>query len=427
MRNTMRTLDAKIVVAVLLCGSVCGLPFTGALAQELSADSAPLDRCVACHFEEDYMPEGHSDDDIHMKQGLSCAGCHGGDPTSDDADIAMSEDVGFVGVPEREEISEFCGKCHSAIDFMRAYQPRIATDQVAQYATSGHGQALADGDEKVAVCTSCHTSHAIISAKDVRSSVHPFNVPATCNECHGDAGYMADYGIRTDQYDKFAESVHGKALIEDQDTGAPACNDCHGNHGAMPPGITSVRQVCGNCHVNNALYFAESNMGLAFAEQELHGCEECHANHAVAKTSDDMIGTHDDAVCMECHDDGDKGYAAAGEIHGHLTELVTLYEEAEERQREVRRIGMDDEEIGFLMQESHQSLIQARTLVHTFDPEKVQSKTDEGKTKAIEAVALAAAQVKDHRIRRRGFGFATLFTTILAIALFLKIRSMEMA
>jgi hypothetical protein len=78
-----------------------------------------------------------------------------------------------------------------------------------------------------------------------------------------------------------------------------------------------------------------------------------------------------------------------------------------------------------MLQDAHQSLIQARTLVHTFDPARVKTTTDEGTRKATEALAAAAEQVRDFHARRRGFGMATLFTTVLVIALFLRIRQME--
>jgi predicted CXXCH cytochrome family protein len=396
-------------------------------ADTTAVEATAENHCITCHTEMDYMPEGFSENDIHNKHGLSCAGCHGGDPTSDDDEVAMSEESGFVGVPDRSEMTEFCAKCHSSIEIMRKFQPRIATDQADQYKTSVHGQRLAEGDDHVAVCTSCHTSHAILPAADARSTVHPFNVPSTCDHCHGDADYMADYPIPTDQYAKFVTSVHGKALLEQQDTGAPACNDCHGNHGATPPGIASIEQVCGHCHVNNASYFSESLMAEAFANQDLHGCEECHGNHGVKKTSDAMVGNHKGAVCVECHDAGDKGYKAAGEINTYLIDLVNEYEEAKQREQHVLDIGMNDEEIAFLLQEAHQTLIQARTLVHTFDPVSVRKKTKEGHEKIDEAVKLAAAEVKDYKVRRRGFGMATLFTTVVALALFLRIRKMESA
>jgi hypothetical protein len=310
---------------------------------------------------------------------------------------------------------------------MRRYQPRIPTDQESQYFTSVHGQQLAKGDQKAAECTACHTAHAILPATDTRSAVHALNVPATCRECHGDPDYMREYGIPTNQYEEYAKGVHGQALLENQDTGSPACNDCHGNHGAVPPGVASVRQVCGQCHVNNMEYFTSSRMGRAFEEEGLHECEECHGNHSVAKTSDDMVGTHDSSVCMDCHGEGDMGYEAAAAIRSQLDSLVAAYETAHARQQRVQTIGMDDIEIEFLLQESHQSLIQARTLVHTFDPEMVGPKTREGVWKAREALSIAEAQIEDYHVRRRGFGLATLFITLLVIALFLRIRQMERA
>jgi hypothetical protein len=383
------------------------------------------DQCFVCHLEEDYLPEHFDDDDIHIQPDVSCSGCHGGDPTSSDGEVAMSEEAGFLGVPEKAEIPEFCGRCHSDINYMRRFRPRIPVDQVLQYYTSLHGQRLEKGDNKVADCTGCHTSHAILPASDARSTVHPLNVPGTCNHCHGDADYMAGYGIPTNQFSKFAESVHGVALLEKEDTGAPACNDCHGNHGALPPEVESITQVCGQCHVNNMQYFESSSMAIAFAKNDLVACEECHGNHRVLETSDDMVGVGPESTCTGCHDEGDDGYAAAQMIHTHLTTLSTLYDVAVEKQEEVQHKGMDDVEIGFLLQEAHQSLIQARTLVHTFDPEKVGPKTDEGVEKVEAALALADDAVKEYYFRRRGFGLATLFITLLVVALALKIRQME--
>jgi len=94
-------------------------------------------------------------------------------------------------------------------------------------------------------------------------------------------------------------------------------------------------------------------------------------------------------------------------------------------QNKVQRIGMDDADINFMLQESHQSLIQARTLVHTFDHEKVGDKTKEGIMKAEDAILLANKEVKDYKVRRLGFSVATMFITILVIALFFKIRQIE--
>jgi hypothetical protein len=255
--------------------------------------------------------------------------------------------------------------------------------------------------------------------------VHPLKVPAMCNQCHGDSKYMAEYSIPSDQYEKYAKSVHGTALLERQDTGSPACNDCHGNHGAVPPGISSIGQVCGNCHFNNMQYFSSTSMARAFETENLHGCEECHNYHDIQKTYDGMVGTGEKSVCIDCHAAGDKGYETAEVIGNMLQNLITAYNTSVEKQSEVQRIGMDDVDIDFLLQESHQSLVHARTLVHAFDPDKLAPTIEEGVTKADNALVLAVEQVKEYHTRRRGFGMATIFITILLVALFFKLRWME--
>ena len=381
-------------------------------------------QCLTCHKDQEILPEDFNKNDIHLQPGLACSGCHGGDPTKDDYDLAKGPGTGFIGVPDRNQIPDFCGKCHGDINIMREYQPRIATDQVEQYYTSVHGQKLRQGDQKVAGCIDCHTAHGVLPAKDPRSTTYALNLPATCNQCHGNAEYMQDYQIPTDQYEKFAGSVHGKMLLEEQDLGSPACNDCHGNHGAMPPGVTSISHVCGTCHVNNMQYFAASTMGKAFADQELHACEECHGNHDVRKTSDAMIGTGEESLCINCHD-GDTGYRAAEEIHELITNFVVIYDSVTAKKDEVQRIGMNDTEMGFLLQDAKQRLIESRTLVHTFDPAEVGQKTEEGMAMIGEALRIAEQEISDYHTRRRGFGVATIMITILVVALFFKIREME--
>jgi hypothetical protein len=383
------------------------------------------DQCAVCHFDIEELPENFLGVDINVGVGISCAGCHGGDPTSDDEDVAMSKAAGFIGVPDAADIPEMCGKCHSDIEYMRQYRPRISTDQVRQYYTSAHGKRLRECNEEVAQCASCHTAHAVLPATDGRSTVHPLRVPDMCNSCHGDASLMQRHGLRTGQYDDYVGSVHGVALLERQDTGSPACNDCHGNHGAAPPGVASIENVCGMCHVSNAEFFAGTRMAAAFHEEALHGCEECHGIHAVSKTSDDMVGIGDNSVCIDCHEEGDDGYRAAEAIGVHLDSLLVLQDSARVQLDEIVRIGMDDVEIGFLLQESHQSLIRARTEVHTFDPDRVGVLTREGIVTVQQALMIASTEISDFRMRRFGFGIATLLITVLTVALYFKIKDIE--
>ena len=383
------------------------------------------DQCYTCHQELEILPEGFQEYDVHLQMGLSCAGCHGGDPTSDDEDIAMSKEKGFAGVPDRKEIPKFCGKCHSDPEYIRDYHPGIPTDQVSQYYTSVHGQKILKGDNKVAVCTNCHTTHGILPAKDPRSSVYPLNVPQTCRKCHSNSVYMKTYEIPSNQYELYAESVHGIALLDNKDIGAPACNDCHGNHGATPPGLTSVTFICGSCHVINMEFFRQTRMARAFEDMHFHGCEQCHGYHAIKKTSDKLVGVNKEAFCVNCHEEGETGYEAAKNIKFHISELVSLYDSAGTKATDVQIKGMNDIDIGFLLQEGRQKLIESRTLVHTFDVNKVVKKTEEGEKLVKQAIDLADKELDEYYTRRRGFAIATVVFIIFAVALFLKIRDIE--
>ena len=212
--------------------------------------------CLNCHldWEDEDGAAAKYTRDIHSQKGLGCAECHGGDPTMDDMDD-VRDSKGYRGVPNHLEVPDFCARCHADAAYMHEHNPSLPVDQLAKYKTSIHGQRLFAGkDEKVANCISCHSVHEIGNGQMPYSSTHPANLPATCGKCHSDKDYMAEYNIPTDQLEKYISSVHGQALLERGDLGAPACNDCHGNHGAAPPGVTSLAAVCGVDTVRTTLY-----------------------------------------------------------------------------------------------------------------------------------------------------------------------------
>jgi hypothetical protein len=249
-----------LVVVALAFSLVPG----AALAQETTTDN-----CLSCHSaltdERLSAPVRALENDVHGASGLGCASCHGGDPTAAGFD-GMDPATGFVGRPTRRQLAGFCGRCHSDAAFMRQYNPSLRVDQVAEYVTSVHGTRLIEqGDTAVAICTSCHPAHSITSPSDPQSSVNPLNVAETCGACHASAEYMGGYGIPTDQLEDYRRSVHWEMMTEGGDLSAPTCNDCHGNHGAAPPGITSVGNVCGQCHSVMADNFAQSRHAQTFA------------------------------------------------------------------------------------------------------------------------------------------------------------------
>jgi Cytochrome c3 len=86
--------------------------------------------CLDCHSAMDgnlqIIAQDYSSD-IHAQKGLSCASCHGGDPSSDEN--AMNAKAGFRGHIDRKQIPQLCGSCHSDVAKMRQYNPSLRTDQ----------------------------------------------------------------------------------------------------------------------------------------------------------------------------------------------------------------------------------------------------------------------------------------------------------
>lgn len=401
------------------------LPF-GLSAQTNASKSgeSQINTCVECHETLEIMPQGFSAGDIHEKPALSCAGCHGGDPTNYDKDESMSKEAGYIGIPNRKDIPAFCGRCHSHIDIMRTFRPRIATDQVDQYYQSVHGEKLAKGDKNVAECVSCHSGHAIMPATDPRSTTYALNIPKTCKQCHSNGTLMDQYGIPHDQYDKYAASVHGKALLERKDTGVATCNDCHGNHAATPPDAESISNICGTCHLNNLNYFKASQMAADF---DIHSCQECHGNHDIQKPNDQMLNTvsNEKAICLECHTAGDDGAGTAFEMYRDIQAVDGLYELAKTKLVESKTSGMNFTEIDYQIQQTRQNLIQMRTMIHTFDTTQVNAKSLEGIKTAKEAIHLADLEIQEYHTRRLGFGLSVIAIIILAFAVYLKIRQRD--
>ena len=398
----------------------------------LFADSSfQDDACVACHLEVDEDLDvpvmSNMINDIHIQIGLSCSDCHGGDPTAfDDPDVAMWDDDSFLGIIEKREQPEVCGSCHSNSVYMRNYSTSIRTDQVDQYWTSRHGILLQRGDTKVATCVSCHDVHGIYSKDDPRSTVYALNVPSTCASCHSDTDYMAEYDIPTDQLEHFTNSVHGVALLDKQDVYSPACNDCHGNHGATPPDVMHISDMCGSCHINNRNLFKDSNLRKVFLENDKKECEACHGNHEVMKPTDEMLNWGDNSKCLECHDDEDqKAKKLSLAFYQTIDSLNTQLSTAENLILTAERKGMEVSDLYIHLEDGHRILIQTRTNIHSFDVDKVNKTAEAGFNAINEATIGANEALNELNYRRKGLLLFSLIITLSIIALYLKLKAMQ--
>jgi hypothetical protein len=392
----------------------------------ISLGAPPQDSCIACHAElegKQSEPVKLFEADVHRQSGLGCADCHGGDRNIESMD-AMSRAKGFRGTPKKTQIPEFCARCHSDIAYMHRFNPKARADQLSQYLTSVHGKRLKQGDTKVAACVDCHSVHNILRATDSRSPVHPMNVAATCGHCHADPAHMKGYNIPTDQVEKYSKSVHAQMLAEG-DTAAPTCSTCHGNHGATPPGVTSVANVCGTCHVFFEQLFVKSPHQPAFAKMGLPGCVQCHSNHEIVKPSDDWVGTGSNSVCMNCHAAGDKGFAASQRIAGDLAKLKTFLGRAEEILATAEHSGMEVSTPKVELANAHEALIKARVNVHSFNAADVQKLTDQGVEISQKAYQAGVLALEERDVRRKGLGVSLIFIVLAISGLYLKIRQME--
>ena len=415
--DTWRNNGHRRALFLLLVTSACGGP---AFAQTQNT-------CLDCHGVLDpplQVTDEQFTSDIHSQKGLTCASCHGGDPTKADLN-AMSKTAGFRGKIERSQVPALCGSCHSDAAFMRKYNPSLRTDQLSQYKTSVHGKLFAKGDTKVAVCIDCHGVHGLRPASDTRSKVHPLNVAQTCSRCHADASYMKGYSIPTDQFAQYSTSVHHDALVVRGDLSAPTCTTCHGNHGAAPPGVDSVQNVCSTCHVFQDQMYEKSSHKAAFQSAGLPGCVVCHGNHGISHPTDAKLGTGPQAVCMQCHTPGDACDQARAEMFTSLTSLDEVVNNAHNLVGVAESSGMEVSQARLDEDQARDALTKARVTIHSFRKDLVDHDIQEGLQIASKALQAGQNALAERDYRRKGLGLALVFILMSVVGLFLYIRQLE--
>ena len=405
------------------------LATVGTIAGPRAADAQDSpESCTECHGVLSGSladPVGLFADDVHAAAGFGCSACHGGDPSIDGM-ASMDPSTGFLGTPEHSQVPDLCGRCHSNGELMRTYDPSIRIDQYAEYVTSVHGQQLfGKGDQAVATCASCHGAHGIRPASDPRSAVHPLRVAETCGGCHADESHMAPYGIATDQLELYETSIHWRMMSENGDLSAPTCNDCHGNHGAVPPGISWVGNVCGQCHVVMAEAFEQSQHSRTFVALGAPGCAFCHKNHAVQEAGDELLGLEAGAVCRSCHTPDDPGGMSAARMRGSIDTLRAQIDSAQHVLETAENAGMEVSASVASLADARSALVKARAAVHFFDPAFVEAAVEPGAEIAAEAAVEGTDALREIQVRRIGLAVSALVIGLLILGLILKIREIE--
>ncbi len=297
----------------------------------------PVEECLSCHQmpemflpledgEKLYLtvdPEAYATS-IHGQQGKVCVDCH----------------TEFTGYPHPEftienrrevsiQLTQVCMNCHP--------------EEEELYVKGRHAQEFVKGNLNTALCVDCHTSHQV---KDIRGS--KVEIAKTCQQCHAEV------------YEAYRNSVHGVALLDDENFDMPTCSDCHENHDNTGPGdpgfVLFSPEICRDCHADEALMSKYSVRADVFETYvaDFHGttvaifekispdqetnkpvCIDCHGVHDIRSPDDESSPVMKENLldtCHRCHPDATSDFSDSWMSHyvpdmGHnpLVYLVNLF------------------------------------------------------------------------------------------------------
>lgn len=182
--------------------------------------------------------------------------------------------------------------------------------------------------QKGLTCVSCHggdannddAEQAMSRKAGFKGKIARKDVPQLCASCHSSPAYMRQYNpsLRTDQFDQYKTSIHGKRLAAG-DTKVAVCVDCHSVHDLRPPSDPqskvhplNVATTCSRCHADAnymSSYKIPTNQFAGYSKSVHHNamvsrgdlsaptCTTCHGNHAASPPGVDNVAN----VCSTCH------------------------------------------------------------------------------------------------------------------------------
>ncbi len=354
--------------------------------------------------------------DVHARAGLTCESCHGPVRARSGGGAPV-----YAPIPRRS-IAPMCAKCHSNAVYMRKFSPRVRVDEYAQYKTSLHGKRMAAGETRVATCSDCHQAHGIIEIRDARSPVAPAHVARTCAACHADAARMAPFKRSAEIPADWSKSVHAAALLQRGDKSAPTCSTCHGSHGATPPNVDAVANVCAECHVREAELFRASKKGALFAAMGQGDCIVCHSNHHIGPPKDAWVGLDEKANCATCHDATIPGADTINAVRKGFDDLALKMNGAKDLLTRAETAGMLVEDGKLALHDATEAHVRLRVLVHAFATPPFDAVLKEGVAAADKAGRLGDEAMAELQYRRRGLAIATLVILGFLLTLYVKIR-----
>lgn len=316
--------SGSLLFLILLIGLVFFLADTTTVqaASLAQTGGTPNAECLACHAQAteplllqsgeplflriDVPMFGNS---VHGREGVTCVTCHSNITGFPHPDIPATNlhdyRIGYIGV---------CAACHA--------------EQVNATQDSIHGILLQEGNQFAPSCADCHDPHTQPKVEELNKT----EFAQVCAQCHN--------GI----YEEYAQSVHGKAMIEENNPDVPGCVDCHGVHTIQDPTTAEFRNssvyLCADCHTDEekmGKYGLSTNV-LSSYVSDFHGttvtifektepgqktntavCYDCHGIHDILSVDDPQKGL---AVkenmllaCQKCHPDATTNFPTSWLSH----------------------------------------------------------------------------------------------------------------
>ncbi|MEZ4386049.1 MAG: cytochrome c3 family protein [Candidatus Krumholzibacteriia bacterium] len=231
-----------------------------------------------------------------------CVTCHGTHGVRAHTDPASPSYV--------SNIAGMCATCHGTGGKADLRYEGVDKGMVENYAASVHGQAVQKSGLVVsATCTDCHTSHHMLPADDIRSTINRASIAGTCAKCHE--------GI----LEEFKTSIHftGEAPKGER---LPMCNDCHSSHEITKTDaqgfMREIVSTCGHCHEDVTESYFETFHGkvVKLGYTDTAKCQDCHGAHNILPPSDrnsTLSRENIVATCAQCHSGSHRQFA------GYLT------------------------------------------------------------------------------------------------------------
>ena len=261
--------------------------------------------CASCHAEigAQYQTSVHGALTAKKEPDApSCVECHG--------------THGVLGKNEPKSrtfptnVPALCAECHREGEKAAKRYKGTQHDIVQHYTESIHGKGLLESGLTVtAMCTSCHTAHAVLPKDHVASTVHRSNIPSTCGRCH--------HGIE----EQFRKSIHA-TKVGKTDKELPVCADCHTAHTIKRTDADgfklSIMTECGRCHEDISKTYFETYHGkiTQLGYTKTAKCYDCHGSHDILPISDPkshLSRANVVQTCQKCHAGATRRFA------GYLT------------------------------------------------------------------------------------------------------------